>query len=147
MTSCRKWWRNVTNLIRGLQPLTLGQGEIQHWQTLQGQRGSAETNYIFCGLDTSASSKFLLGTFAWLLCFTVNVTIRIMEILRNLSCGRLHLVGLQYSDSLRGLLLIPKGALNAKEEEQGKGMASPNSIYPQQLLTPKNFQKKIYNLT
>lgn len=46
------------------------------------------------GANTSTFFKLLWGTLAWLLLFIVNMTIRIMEILRNSHCGNCFLVDL-----------------------------------------------------
>lgn len=47
-----------------------------------------------------------------------------------------------YPNSLTGFLLISEGAFNGTGEEEGGGEASPKTIYPQQLMTLKNFFKE-----
>lgn len=42
---------------------------------------------------------------------------------------------------------MSKEVFNGINEKERKGEASPNNIYPQQLLTLENFLKKIYHLT
>lgn len=129
LTRQRAWALGV------LHPLALGWIKPQRGQALERQKGGGwtEAEHIFYGLNKLAFRKLLQGPLAQLLFFIVNVTINIMEILRNASRGSRSLVGLQYPDSLMGFLMISKGVFNSTEEEDGEGETSPNSIYPQQL--------------
>lgn len=97
------WLRNAACLTRqrawalgGLHPLALGWIKPQCGQALERQKrgGRAESEYIFYGLNKLAFLKLLQGRLAWLLFFFVNVTIDIMEILRNASRSSRSLVGL-----------------------------------------------------
>lgn len=70
-----------------------------------------------------------------------------MEVLQNPSDGSLLTDWFIILKLTNGISPDFQRLFIGREEKKRKEEALPNSIYPQELLTPENFLKKVYNLT